>query len=518
MMNNRINADMESQRIRRNLTNTQKKENYLTREGLIVNSFIKDKTSGLDEFVTCENGCVQCQNLTESYDTLLISDNAKMPEKLNEREVKKEKQLLPICAATTGVMGALAGVTAFIKNNAKQNLNIDYAKKLPSLTRNLSINEETHQAVYRMIQAPNKKTIIAGAGVLTLSAMAFMGKTFIDGFKDIWVKRKEADIQKNLQENLIDVETQSFSGKTEIIRSMLSQKAKDFNMELGEPKAKEISFSGKKNEQSKADKQSNFLKNAGYFAIGAASIASIIGLGFVSMKNLRKSDAFIKQGKENIKKGIDKIIENSNARKAEEVGKENFEKMKELDGIYLENMFIATEAAPDTVAEKIGQLNWGKEEKEKYLEKVLFNMRKSTEKADSALGGTGKDKPSFYSHVNDYRAFFYNWLIDSSNPQFRNLFMGITGVTAATYAGEVAGGAVKDVQVKKYNAETELELQKRLVSTELRNFKSKKDSAIQPLCDEFYKQKENGKSKEELKVMADNILLEIKNGAPFVYS
>ena len=42
--------------------------------------------------------------------------------------------------------------------------------------------------------------------------MAFMGKTFFDGYKDIWVKRKEANIQKNLQENLIAVETQSFSG------------------------------------------------------------------------------------------------------------------------------------------------------------------------------------------------------------------------------------------------------------------------------------------------------------------
>ena len=518
-MNNRINADMESQRIRRNLTNTQKRENNLTKEGVIVNSFIKDKNCS-DDFTNCASGYCKCSNLTESYDTLLISDNAKMPEKLNETEVKKEKTLLPICAATTGVMGAMAGFTAFIKNNAKQNLNIDYAKKLPSLTRNLSINEETHQAVYRMIQSPNKKTMMAGAGVLTLSAMAFMGKTFIDGFKDIWVKRKEADIQKNLQENLIDVETQSFSGKMGIVRSMLSQKANDFNIELDKFNSKDsnVSFNGNRADQNKPENNKNLLKNAGYFALGAASVASIIGLGFVSMKNLRKGNTYIKQGVENVKKGIDKIIESSNTRKIEEVGKENFAKMKELDGVYLENMFIASDSNPDFVAQKINELNWDKAEKEKFLEKVLFNMRKSTEKADSALGGTGKDKPSFYSHVNDYRAFFYNWLIDSKNPQFRNLFLGITGVTAATYTGEVAGSAIKDVQVKKYNADTELELQKRLVSTELRNFKSKKDSAIQPLCDEFYKQKENGKSKDELKIMADNILLEIKNGAPFVYS
>jgi hypothetical protein len=120
--------------------------------------------------------------------------------------------------------------------------------------------------------------------------------------------------------------------------------------------------------------------------------------------------------------------------------------------------------------------------------------------------------------VSDYKAFFYNWLIDSKNEQFKNLFLGVTGATAVAYTGEVAVNAIKDVQVKKYNAQTELNLQKRLVSTELRNFKSKKDASITPLCDEFYRQKQNGKPNEELKIVADNILNEIKNGAPYVYS
>jgi hypothetical protein len=52
----------------------------------------------------------------------------------------------------------------------------------------------------------------------------------------------------------------------------------------------------------------------------------------------------------------------------------------------------------------------------------------------------------------------------------------------------------------------------------LKNFKSKKDAAIKPLMEEFYKQAKASKPKEELKIMADNILLEIKNGPPFVYS
>ena len=109
--------------------------------------------------------------------------------------------------------------------------------------------------------------------------------------------------------------------------------------------------------------------------------------------------------------------------------------------------------------------------------------------------------------------------MDTSNPQFKYLFLGITGVTAIGYGGKLAADAIKEVQVKKINAETELELQKRLVSTELRNFKSKKDAAIRPLVEEFYKQVDSGnRSQEELKMMAENILFEIKNGPPFVYN
>ena len=108
--------------------------------------------------------------------------------------------------------------------------------------------------------------------------------------------------------------------------------------------------------------------------------------------------------------------------------------------------------------------------------------------------------------------------MNPKNPQFKNLFFGISGISALAYGGKTFTEAVKEVQVKKYNADIELDLQKRLVSTELRNFKAKKESAIEPLCEEFIVQKSKGKSPQELKVMADNILFEIKNGPPFVYS
>ena len=208
--------DGETLRQQRNLTAPQKRTNAYTKEGVVVNNFIKDGKNSV--------------NMDEMYDTLVISDNVKMPSYLNENISSKEKSLIPISGVAVGVMGAVGLLTAFIRKNAGINMEIErkHLEKLPSTTRNVAINQETHQAIYRMIRNPTQKTILAGSGVLALTAMAFMGKTFFDGFKEVWVKKKEADIQKNLQENLIDIETRSFGGKIQIIRNIISQRAKEF--------------------------------------------------------------------------------------------------------------------------------------------------------------------------------------------------------------------------------------------------------------------------------------------------
>ena len=79
--------------------------------------------------------------------------------------------------------------------------------------------------------------------------------------------------------------------------------------------------------------------------------------------------------------------------------------------------------------------------------------------------------------------------------------------------------AIKEVAVMKENAKTELDLRKRLVDVEIRNFASKKESAIKPLIEDFTRQLNSGtKTKEELKQLADNILYETKNGPPYVYT
>ena len=248
---------------------------------------------------------------------------------------------------------------------------------------------------------------------------------------------------------------------------------------------------------------------------------SIIGLGYHSVKNLRKSEEFIKKGIDNTKNGIDNIINEFNSGKEIiPVQGHNGETLtgKEAYKHVIENMLDSIYAKPDEIEKYVSKMNISEAEKTEFTKQLNSSMNQATEKVNSAIGGSGRNKITYFSHVNEYLSFFYDWLMNPQNPQFKNLFFGIAGISALSYGGKTATEAIKDVQVKKYNAETELELQKRLVSTELRNFKAKKESAINPLCDEFFYQKEKGKSSEELKVMADNILFEIKNGPPFVYS
>lgn len=500
-----INQDLESQRIHRNQTRTQIKASNLIKEGVLVNSNVP---------------------LNDSYNSMVIADSVELPNKLYEKSTKREKGILPICAATTGVMGLIAGGTALLAKSAKDNINVDLAQKLPSLTRNVCINEEINQAIYRMVASPSKKATKAMVGVATLASMGFMAKTFCDGFKDVWIKKKEADIHKNLQENLIAVETQSFAGKLQINRNMLAEKAKEFSQALSEKhepvqnfKKRNISFRSKHKPVNNDKKDSKLMKNLGYFALGAASLGAIVGLGYISMKNIRSSVDYMKKGRMKVKETIDQVITQMAEHSPEKLGEEGHKAAKELNSNNIKNLLVSIDATPQEVSETAEKLHWhNNDEKKTFIADTLFSIKKSTEKANSALGGSGEDRNTFYSHVNDYTAFFYNWLMDSSNKQFKSLFFGVAGATSAAYVGKTSCEAVKDVQVKKYNADTELSLQKRLVSTELRNFKSKKESSIQPLCDEFYKQKLNGKSNEDLKIVADSILNEIKNGAPYVYS
>ena len=102
----KINQDLESSRHQKNMTNTQKRNDTYVKEGVIVNSYIKDPLLSLDE--TC--------------DTLVISNTKiDLPSKVFEKEEKNTNPLIPLCIATVGVMGLLGGFTAMMKNSPKPN-------------------------------------------------------------------------------------------------------------------------------------------------------------------------------------------------------------------------------------------------------------------------------------------------------------------------------------------------------------------------------------------------------------
>ncbi|MBR1776465.1 hypothetical protein IJ750_05285 [bacterium] len=490
----KINQDLESTRHQKNMTNTQKRNDTYVKEGIIVNSYVKDPNLSLDE----------------TYDSLVISKNQiALPKKLFHKEQKTHNPIYPLCGITIGVMALLGAFTSMMKKFSKNKLESSKEYLLPGITRNHCINDEIHQSIFSMIQSPNRKTILASIGVITLGATAFMGKIFIDGFKEVWVKRQEADIQKNLQENLIAVETQSFSGKLQIIRSMLSSKAKIFSSELA----------FKSNRKSENTSQIN--SSTKLLGIAAITLLSILGLGYYASHNIRRSDEFIKNGIKNTKKGLDNIIDEFNSgKKINRLEGHNGEILsgKPAYKLLIENMLESIYATPDEIEKTVNKMNLTKTEKTEFIKQLKDSMNQATEKVNPTIGGSGRNKITYFSHVNDYLSFFYDWLMNPKNPQFKNLFFGIAGISALAYGGKAAAEAIKEVQVKKYSADIELNLQKRLVATELRNFKAKKDSAIEPLCHEFYLQKRSGKSPQELKVVADNILFEIKNGPPFVYS
>ena len=75
------------------------------------------------------------------------------------------------------------------------------------------------------------------------------------------------------------------------------------------------------------------------------------------------------------------------------------------------------------IKEQIKNLNWNNiQEKEAFEKEIFEKLETSTTKVNPNIGGDGTPKPAFNSFVDDYKAFFYNYLLDTSNPQFKQLF------------------------------------------------------------------------------------------------
>lgn len=150
---------------------------------------------------------------------------------------------------------------------------------------------------------------------------------------------------------------------------------------------------------------------------------------------------------------------------------------------------------------------------------AILDVKKSQiyAQAPEALGGIS-EKIQYYCYINEERGHLYNWILNPENKFNKYLFLSFCAISSAGYVCEQVASAIKEVMVNRENSKSELALKKRLVEVEISNFKAKKMSALNPLIDNFIYQLEHKKSKEELKDLAENILIEIKNGPPYVYS
>ncbi len=494
--------DIETRRQYRNHTYTQQKNISALKEGVVVNNLIKDKDK-YDE----------CPSIEDMYDNLVIPDTTTNPdsfERINinhgyTKEKKHQKSLTPLLVSTTAVFGILAGAMAMLSRAAKHKTVLPEWKTLPEIPKNVAINNEPHFVTYLMIRDPNLRNVLGALGVFVLSAVGLAGKNFVDGVKEVWVRKKQADVQRDLQEKLIAVETQSFSGKMQILRNMLSEKARELDYILHKDNTnnknttfkKFISFKNSQPQANNKQKENSF----GYAAVAITS-ALITGLGFLAFKNVQKTaktyESYAIKMEEKIK---DLISKNENW------DKESLQKAK--------NICVSMNFS----AKKIKEMFKNAQNLPKnFVEDLQKEAEKVTQEGAEAIAGKPGTKPSLYSHTDDDRAHLYNMIVNWENPLLKILFAGLSTVTAVGYVGTATVEGIKEAQVIKENAKTELELQKRLVNVELNNFETKKRSVIEPMMNEFRVQAMNGKDKNELKTRAENILYEIKNGPPFVYS
>ena len=471
-----------------------------TIKGVLLNQYIKkqDTFEKFDDFdrISC---------------SLLIPDNIQKP--VEKKEEKKDsfdykKALKPILIASGVALGAIGLISVGVNKYSKILSSKNDVVRPGDLARNINILEEPHFAMYRLLREPNAKNFAGLAGVCIMSAVTLVGKNLVDGIKQIWIKKQNCDIEHDLQESLIQVETEAFSGKLNVVNTLLSDTTKYFKSVLSSDKNAKaqnfksfLSFKGDKKE----DNKNNGVNWKSVLGIGAG-VLGLVGISYGIFRNYQKTlknlDTFVQKFEHNeIVSKINAAVNNADKNSAIKALVDIFKVINAKDETMQTNFSKIAGITPEEIAQAI---------KEVKAAQIYAQ-------APEALGGIS-EKIQYYCYINEERGHLYNWILNPENKFNKYLFLAFSALSATGYVGSEAADAVKDVVVSAENAKSELNLKKRLVQTEINNFKAKKMSAINPMLDNFMYQVDHGKSKEELKELAENILIEIKNGPPYVYS
>lgn len=478
-----------------------------TIKGVLLNQYIKKQDSH-DDF----------DNFERISNSLLIPDKIEISTK--EENSKKDsfdykKALKPLIIATGSVLGAIALFSISIKKYSKILSTQNDVVRPGDLARNINIVEEPHFAMYRLLRDPNAKNLAGFVGVGVMSTVTLVAKNFIDGIKEIWTKKQNCDIEHDLQENLIQVETEAFSGKLNVVNGLLSNSTKYFKSVLSpnENNASKTSFKSflnfkgrrkdEENEPRNKNERKNNYKPWIYMGLGTLGL---IGIGYGLFRNYQKTlknlDVFTQkfEHKEIESKIINAIQDNDKS-----------SAIKKLTDIF--KVINATDNTMQTNLSKVRGIT------QEEIADVIKNVKAAQiyAQAPEALGGVS-EKIQYYCYINEERGHLYNWILNPENKFNKYLFLSFCAISSVGYIGHQVADAIKDVVVSRENSKSELALKKKLVQTEIDNFKAKKMSAINPLMENFAYQVEQGKSKEDLKELAENILIEIKNGPPYVYS
>lgn len=487
-----------------------------TLKGVLINNHVQNTTENNVSF-------------NEIQDSLLIVDEPKyyeLPQKADNEKNKESsfnvnKAMKPLLIGTGLVLAGSIALSAVLKKSSQLRSNTKFYEQLPDLAVNMNIKEEPQFAIYRAIRDPNFANILGAAAIFIMSGITIASKNFVDGAKEIWLKKQSADIEKNLQENLIEIETNSFSGKLKVVNDMMSKNVKYFDSVLNkkqntEPKSNIfsdiISFKGSLSQNNETtetkseDKKEKNIKNLKYAAIIGGVLTGAVIAGKLSFANLRKTAQFTQQYANNYAEQTISAINTI----AEKRDPNDIPRITEL----LQSIC----AKPEYVKEIGQKYNLQGPDIDKIIGTVEEARKTIFADAPTALGGIPK-KIQYYCYIDENRGHLYNWILNPENKFTKYIFMAFTLSSSIGYLFKQGMDAIKEATVMKENAKTELSLRKRLVDVEIQNFKSKKESAIQPLVDNFTKQVNAGiKSVEELKQLADNILTETKNGPPYVYT